>query len=59
MAAVNEDSHSEDEDNEDEFAAFQNRPKKQNSGAPQCSNRCSKLHCQEQHKEEWQILFIL
>ncbi len=45
-AAVNEDSHSEAKDDEDKVAAFQNRrnnrfqnrPKRQNSGAPQCSN---------------------
>jgi hypothetical protein len=47
VAAVNEDSQSEAEYDEDEIAAFQNRrntkfqsrPKKQNSGALQRSNR--------------------
>jgi hypothetical protein len=49
VAAVNEDSHSEAKDDEDEIAAFQirrntkfqNIPKKQNSGAPQPSNHFS------------------
>jgi len=49
MAAVNEDSHSEAEDEEDVVAAFQNRrnnqfenrAKRQNSGAPQRNNRMS------------------
>jgi hypothetical protein len=46
VAAVNNDSHSEAKDEEDEVATFQNRrnnrfqnrPKRQNSGAPQRSN---------------------
>jgi hypothetical protein len=49
VTAVNEDSHSDTEDDEDEVAAFQNRinnrfqnkARRQNYGAPQRSNRFS------------------
>jgi hypothetical protein len=47
VTAVNEDSHSEAKDEEDEVASFQNRQnnrfqnktKRQNQGTPQCGNR--------------------